>query len=163
MLSMRFLLMVILCIFFSLSAAIAGQVEVIDGDTIKIDGTNIRLFGIDAPELKQKCVDNKNIEWDCGKCAKAFLQGMLTISEVICEISGLDRYKRKIAICYVDGIELNREIVKAGYGIAYKQYSKKYEADEILAKTDKKGIWAGQFTPPNEYRKAKKSKPKNEL
>ena len=80
MLSTRLLLTVVLYTFISLTPAIAGHVDVIDGDTIKIDGVNIRLFGIDAPELKQKCKDNKNIEWDCGKCARAFLQGMLAIS-----------------------------------------------------------------------------------
>ncbi len=163
MLSTRLLLTAILCIFFSPLPAIAAIVDVIDGDTIKIDGVNIRLFGIDAPELKQKCKDNKNFEWDCGKCAKAFLQGMLAISEVKCETQGNDKYKRTVAICFVNGTDVNKEIVKAGYGVAYKQYSMKYAEDEVLAKTHKKGIWSGQFTPPNEYRKAKKVKPKSEL
>ena len=163
MLSTRLLLTVVLYTFISLTPAIAGHVDVIDGDTIKIDGVNIRLFGIDAPELKQKCKDNKNIEWDCGKCARAFLQGMLAISEVKCEAQGNDKYQRTVAICFINGTDVNKEIVKAGYGIAYKQYSKKYAEDEILAKAHKKGIWSGQFTLPNEYRKAKKLKLKNEL
>lgn len=163
MLRMPFLLVIILYIFSNPPTSIAAQVEVIDGDTIKIDGINIRLFGIDAPELKQKCKDNKNIEWDCGKCAKAFLQGMLAISEVKCEAKGNDKYKRTVAICFVNGTDLNKEIVKAGYGIAYKQYSKKYAAEEVLAKTYKRGIWSGTFTTPGQYRKEKKNKTKSSL
>ena len=37
---------------------ITGFTKVIDGDSIKINGINIRLFGIDAFELKQSCENN---------------------------------------------------------------------------------------------------------
>ncbi|HEX7883996.1 MAG TPA: hypothetical protein VF499_14825, partial [Afipia sp.] len=36
---------------------VAGQASVIDGDTIEIHGTRVRLYGIDAPEHDQLCRD----------------------------------------------------------------------------------------------------------
>ena len=59
-----FLLINIFLILFSLiynfanseeKESIFGIAKVIDGDTIKINDKKIRLFGIDAPEIKQFC------------------------------------------------------------------------------------------------------------
>ena len=36
-------------------ADLIGQASVIDGDTLEIHGTRIRLWGIDAPESSQLC------------------------------------------------------------------------------------------------------------
>ena len=47
-----------------------GIANVIDGDTIIISGVKIRLHGIDAPEIKQLCVDPYNNKWKCGISAK---------------------------------------------------------------------------------------------
>ena len=41
----------------------AAQVTVTDGDTIKLNGTTYRLWGIDAPETKQACADG----WEIGR------------------------------------------------------------------------------------------------
>ena len=38
------------------SEQIIGYAKVIDADTIYIDSYKIRLEGIDAPEIKQKCI-----------------------------------------------------------------------------------------------------------
>jgi endonuclease YncB( thermonuclease family) len=34
---------------------LAGQASIVDGDTLEIHGTRIRLWGIDAPESSQLC------------------------------------------------------------------------------------------------------------
>jgi hypothetical protein len=34
---------------------LAGQASIIDGDTLEVHGTRIRLWGIDAPESSQLC------------------------------------------------------------------------------------------------------------
>lgn len=163
MLRKPYFLVVVVYLILNTPLAYSSDIQVTDGDTIKINGIKFRLLGIDAPELNQKCIGNKNVEWDCGKCAKAFLEGIISVNEVTCESQGEDKYKRTIAICYANEKEINQEIIKAGYAIAYRQYSSRYVEDEKLAKEHKKGIWAGQFVAPQEYRKAKKVKPKSEL
>lgn len=46
-----------------------GTATVIDGDTIEIHGTRIRLNGIDAPESAQPCRDARGKTWRCGQQA----------------------------------------------------------------------------------------------
>lgn len=45
---------------------LAGQASVIDGDTLEIHGTRIRLWGIDAPESSQLCRDDDSLQYRCG-------------------------------------------------------------------------------------------------
>ena len=56
---------------------IFGKANVIDGDTIKISGNSIRLFGIDAPERKQIC-SIRNQSYNCGLKSTEFLQSFIT-------------------------------------------------------------------------------------
>ena len=45
---------------------LAGQASVIDGDTLEIHGTHIRLWGIDAPESSQLCRSDDSLPYRCG-------------------------------------------------------------------------------------------------
>ena len=135
---------------------ISGKAEVVDGDTIKINGTKIRLFGIDAPELKQKCRKKSGESYLCGK----FSKGMLDFIEsqdvtVRCEYSKKDKYGRILGICFTPRKDLNKWMVQTGAAVAYKRYSKKYLADEEYARDKKFGIWSGDFIRPEEWRKKK--------
>jgi len=69
---------------------------------------------------------------------------------------GKDKYKRYIAVCYLEDININQELVKSGWAIAYKYYSKDYIKDEKIAKDNKNGIWQGEFIEPYIYRKNNK-------
>ena len=50
-------------------------------------------------------------------------------------------------------INLNKWMVRNGYAVAYKRYSKKYVRDEEYAKENKLGIWKGTFIAPEKWRK----------
>jgi endonuclease YncB( thermonuclease family) len=52
------------------SAELAGPAAILDGDTIRIGETRIRLVGIDAPETDQKCLDRTGKLWLCGIAAR---------------------------------------------------------------------------------------------
>lgn len=55
-----------LLVFLILSLpALAGEVHVSDGDSLRIDGERIQLWGIDASELGQKC-KRQGVTFDCG-------------------------------------------------------------------------------------------------
>ena len=74
-------------------------------------------------------------------------------SKIKCITSSKDRYKRFLATCYKDKINLNKWMVRNGNAVAYKRYSKDYVRDEAYAKENKLGVWEGSFMMPEKWRK----------
>ena len=152
------LLVLVLVVFFHLNtkiiaSEISGFAVVTDGDTIKISNNKIRLHGIDAPEKKQNCTKNAK-EYNCGIVATEALINKISKNVVKCLIQkNKDRYNRFIGVCFVEQIDLNRWMVRNGYAVAYKRYSKDYILDEKFAKTNKLGLWSGTFLKPEKWRK----------
>ena len=130
-----------------------GKVIVTDGDTIRKGNLKIRLHGIDAPEYKQKCKNSEGQFYACGIKSSDFLKSVINTNDVYCEGKNTDRYGRLIAICFVNNINLNSTMVKDGWAIAYRYYSKDYIAEEERAKKNKRGIWQGIFEEPYIWRK----------
>lgn len=130
--------------------AIIGRASVIDGDTIEIHGKRIRLFGIDAPESAQTCRDDKGQNYRCGQRAALMLSDKIGQQTVVCDQRDVDRYKRIIAVCRLGNDDLNAWLVREGWAVAYRQFSRDYVRTEEEAKAAKRGIWAGTFTPPEE-------------
>src|SRR5450759_5358911 len=48
------------------AADFTGVPRIVDGDTLAIGSTKIRLEGIDAPETDQVCLNAKGVRWSCG-------------------------------------------------------------------------------------------------
>ena len=135
------------------AADISGPARVVDGDTIHIGDTKIRLHGIDTPETKQECIDANGNPWMAGQDATAFLKSLTEGKEVSCSSHGNDRYGRMIGSCEVGGIDINREMVVAGLARAYRQYSERYLYEEHGAMRNKAGMWGGDCQAPWEWRK----------
>ena len=131
----------------------ADSLRVVDGDTIVLNGEKIRFKGIDAPELKQTCLQD-NQELDCGMIAKILLFKKIGNNTPECIREGKDVYKRTLAECFVNGESLSSFLVKSGYAFAYRKYSKKFIKDEDFAKANKLGMWAMTFQYPWDFRKA---------
>jgi endonuclease YncB( thermonuclease family) len=132
---------------------IAGRASVIDGDTLEIRGERIRLFGIDAPESGQTCLDAKGRSYRCGQKAALVLDARIGEGVVTCERKDSDRYGRVVALCRVYGEDLGAWMVGLGWALAYRAYSTRYVAAEELARSRGLGIWAGRFVPPSEWRR----------
>jgi|LNFM01.1.fsa_nt_gb endonuclease YncB( thermonuclease family) len=124
---------------------IQGIARVVDGDTIEIDGTRIRLEGIDAPEGDQQCAsragDGKGSTWRCGQVATEELQRLVGRTPVRCDSRGLDKYGRTLAICFSGATDVNAEMVRRGFAWAFVKYSSVYVAEEAEARTRGVGIW----------------------
>ena len=133
--------------------AVVGSIaKVIDGDTIRIGRTRIRLHGIDAPEAKQTCTANGK-EWRCGWEATNALANIIGKHWVTCSQRDKDRYGRIVAVCMVGQIDLNAWMVSNGWAVAYRRYSKKYEYEEVRAKAKGLGLWRGEFVVPWKWRR----------
>lgn len=131
--------------------AIAGTARVLDGDTIEVAGTRIRLEGIDAPESSQRCESDRGT-WNCGGAATRELTALVAGKNVRCEGSEVDSYGRLIAICRVGALELNAEMVRRGLAWAFVRYSRRLVNVEADARRLRVGVWQGQNEPPWAYR-----------
>jgi endonuclease YncB( thermonuclease family) len=132
---------------------LSGQARVVDGDTIDIRGTRIRLEGIDAPEAGQTCTSSKGAPWDCGNAATRALVALIAGRDIDCHERGLDKYGRLLAICFAGAADLNGEMVRQGYAWAFVKYSRSYVAEEASARAALAGVWQGPAMPPWEYRR----------
>ena len=134
-----------------------GGASVIDGDTIEIHGTRIRLNGIDAPESGQRCQNARGTAWRCGQQAALALSDRIGRRQVNCQQTDTDRYGRVVADCFAGGENLNRWMVREGWAVAYRQYSTAYIAAEDDARTGQRGIWQGRFDMPWDWRAERRS------
>jgi endonuclease YncB( thermonuclease family) len=131
---------------------VQGAVRVIDGDTIDVGETRIRLEGIDAPEAGQSCKRKWFGWWACGHEATAALRRLTEGRTVSCDPRGTDKYNRVLAVCYVDGVDINARMVRQGYAWAFVKYSQSYVREETQARAEGLGIWQGESQPAWEYR-----------
>ena len=151
---MKKIILFLLILFLpSILLADIKKIKVVDGDTIHIDNVKYRLFGIDAPEIKQVCEkNNKKIE--CGVIAKNVLKIKIGNKIPECIVKDKDRYQRLVAECFVDKESLSKFMVREGYAVAYSQYSSDFLEDEKYAKENNNGIWSMNFQIPSEYRRS---------
>lgn len=131
---------------------ILGDAVALDGDTLLIDGGKVRIFGIDAPEMR---------DWPLGAYARAALDGILQGGPVTCLIVHHDRHKRPVGFC---GTAANADIATAmisrGWAVPYRLFTygrveddtplardaiaamaAAYDAAEADARTARRGIW----------------------
>jgi endonuclease YncB( thermonuclease family) len=126
----------------------AGMAIVNDGDTITLGHTRIRLRGIDAPEYTQLCSRDGG-DYACGKLARQALASLIAGRPVSCDGSRLDRYGRLLGDCRVGDLDLNRRLVSDGWAVAYGGF----EREEAAARAGRRGIWAGGFERPQDWRR----------
>ncbi len=133
-------------------APIVGSAFVADGDTLTISGTRIRLIDIDAPELDQTCLDVQGRDWPCGRQASAQLRSHIRGHDLTCRPKSRDQYGRTLATCALpDGSNVNAWMVAQGWAMT-SGYANVYGTQQADAKSAKRGLWAGSFTPPRQWR-----------
>ena len=153
-----FFILLINTLAFSKVLNASSSLKIIDGDTIILNSEKIRFYGIDTPEIKQTCTDKYGHTYLCGVKAKLELEKIIGSKKVSCIKKTKDRYKRSISICYVDENDINSLMVKRGWALAYRKYSKKYVKDEAIAKLNNAGMWSGKFIAPWKWRRMKNKK-----
>lgn len=128
--------------------SLSGRAVVQDGDSLIVEGSPIRLEGIDAPEYSQTCQSAKRSR-PCGRMARDHLRGLIDGEPVDCESFEVDRYDRFLAVCRVGGIDLNARMVRDGWAVAFGNY----ELEEAQASRDGLGLWAMEFDQPRNWRR----------
>jgi endonuclease YncB( thermonuclease family) len=134
------------------AADFSGVPRIVDGDTLALGSTKVRLEGIDAPETEQVCLNANGVRWTCGIDARDQLVAHIAGREINCKSNGVDAYKRTLAICYLAGEDLNGWLVQQGWALAYVKYSSIYRQVEEEARTNRRGLWQRAFIAPWDWR-----------
>jgi endonuclease YncB( thermonuclease family) len=129
-------------------------VGVVDGDTADIrlqsGMIRVRLHSIDAPERDQPH----------GAASKQALSKLVYGKQVNVEPIEQDRYDRLVARLWLDGLDVNAEMIRRGAAWVYRRYADDpaYCAHEKAARDLRQGLWAlprAQRAAPWEWRKRK--------
>ena len=116
---------------------ISGPARIIDGDGLKISSWEIRLFGIDAPEMRGGPE---------GRRARAALEDLIGDQLVECEGLYFDRYGRVVAVCRVDGQDIGEEMLAIGEAVTYRRFLEGSPLEPAYLQAErhrdaKRGLW----------------------
>ena len=135
--------------------SVAGRtLHVSDGDSFAIGTKKLRLNGIDAPEYRQTCTNPAGSLWACGKSARLALEKMLSAPGLACTVTARDRYARGVATCSTSHVaDIAAAHVAGGMAVSDEYYGlRTYGAEQDAAETARRGIWAGEFIQPAQWR-----------
>lgn len=131
------------------------DIYVHDGDTFHVFDeagglvSKVRLWGYDAPELKERCVDGAAGQYQCGFESKVALTQLISEGSIlVCEKKGKS-YDRVVMKCFIGGDDIGEVMVRSGHGEAVwdrtqgTTYGAKLQRYMREAQDYKRGMWAG--------------------
>jgi endonuclease YncB( thermonuclease family) len=127
---------------------VTGVAQVTEGDSLRVNGVEIRLKGVDAPELRQTCERAERI-YRCGEEVRGLLANRVAGRPLVCRVEGRDRYRRTLATCFLGDENLSAWLVELGWAVGYRDY----EREEARARARSSGLWAGTFERPIDWRR----------
>ncbi|HEY5713375.1 MAG TPA: thermonuclease family protein [Allosphingosinicella sp.] len=136
-------------------------IRVIDGDSMRIGNTTVRIAGIDAPEYRQTCRDAANAEWPCGHEARAALQRLIAAPGFACIERARDRYRRRLSDCRTNDGDVGAAMVRQGLADdARDPRFQRFAAELAEARRAHRGIWRGPHDHPADWRTAHPRRPR---
>jgi endonuclease YncB( thermonuclease family) len=145
--------MVVALLFSTASTAriLTGEARVIDGDSLVVEGVEVRLHGMDAPELGQVCFDRTGQEWQCGNAARDALEALVADKRLSCRRTVYST--RYVGDCRVDGEKVSAIMLSDGWAVVDRRGPRRYVGFESEARRSERGIWSSHFERPWEWRK----------
>ena len=132
------------------AADLHGQAEAVTGDTLKIAGRTVSLYGIVAPQPQQRCFDNA-LPWWCGRYAQEGLARLVKGADVQCADKGRNGSGAILALCKVGNTDLAEAQIRNGLAVADGARGVAYAEAERRARGNQTGLWhgnpSGSFTP----------------
>ncbi|CAC9586582.1 hypothetical protein [uncultured Gammaproteobacteria bacterium] len=116
---------------------------IVDGDSVSVQ---MRIAGIDTPEITQPCQKIQHQTIDCGRLAEGYLKKLLstTSGKLLITPIAIDHYQRILVRVYKGNTDIGRAMVELGMAFSYKNT---YRQEEGSAKSKKLGFW-GFYKPP---------------
>jgi endonuclease YncB( thermonuclease family) len=122
------------------------QVAVVDGGTLRLHDTVIRLQGIDAPARGQSC-NGIGGSYDCGAAAAEALAGLVRGHPVTCRLAGRDPAGFPQGRCESAGTDVNRALIATGWARVSADDADLADA-EVAARSRRLGLWRDGGDPP---------------
>lgn len=154
------------CMFLALAVSNAAQADVvgpacvengglisIDGKRSEgrcIDGTPVRLYGVLAPALAQRCLAGEGQTWRCGLAAAAALLQAVKGRQVECRGNSYDAKGQLIAICFINGRSVNQFMIEMGWAEADRSITSMFNDIEAQARAAKRGLWSSDYLASGE-------------
>ncbi len=137
---------------------IVGRARVIDGDTIEIRGQEVRLFGIDAFERRQRCRRADGRRYRCGRTASQTLADKIDDRRIACHKKTVAGSRRTYATCWLNAEDIGAAMVLAGWALADTRRAGDYVLHENRARRRRSGAWQGDFLKPREWRQTRRKR-----
>lgn len=127
-------------------------VRAVSGDTLSVGGRSLHVIGIEAPGRDQTCRGPDGGLYACGKAAAEFMRGIVQGRNLVCRGHGADSRRAGGAVCYADGLDVGRAVVRAGWAV-HARGTFDYVSEEEEAKEAGRGLWSGSFERPQEWQR----------
>lgn len=134
------------------TAPTSADTRIVDGDTLDVGDVRYRIYGIDAPEVGQKCASANGTTWPCGQEAIATLQTIVAGHSVACADMAPDDYGRMLAVCHAGETDIGAAMVESGMAWSFRRYGNAYDDIEDAIRPTGIGIWQAETEAPWEYR-----------
>ena len=128
---------------------ISGQVSAVrSGYLFQIGQHFVKLYGIDAPDPAQSCIDKRGERYNCGHKSKMMLERLILGKRLVCQVAGGDYKGNFIATCKLWDVDVGASMLTAGWAVADRNATPVYIPYEDEAHRNKAGLWAGKFIAP---------------
>ena len=125
-----------------------------------INGSRIRLDGIDAPSADQLCLNHTGERWTCGVAARDALMHHTDKKSWTCHVLRTDPREYQCTLLPIRRQRTSRSrLVSSGWALSYTRFSHDYDADEKAARDAKVGMWQGAAIAPWDWRIRNKKRP----
>ncbi len=122
-----------------------AAIAVVDGDTLRVHDTVLRLQGVAAPPRGRMCQRDDGTSFDCGAAAAAALADLVRNRRVVCQLAGRDDTGYPQAQCIAGETDINRQLVANGWAHA-RTDAPTFGPEETRAHSELRGLWRGGAT-----------------
>ena len=126
--------------------------KVISPTVFVINGIRLKLYGIDAPDLNQTCLNKRGETYRCGQKSQKMLEKLTLNKNVTCQLVQSIGKKQYLATCKIQGYDIGATMVSVGWAVADRRTSAVYIPYEQQAHQAHEGLWAGKFVAPWDFR-----------
>ena len=123
-------------------AAAPADITVVDGETLRLGDRTLRLKGLDAPGRGETCRNAGGVAFDCAAASAQALARLVNGRSIACEIQGRDSFGRGLGRCAAGGLDVNQELIAAGFAIAAPGSRGALASAEAEARQAGRGLWS---------------------
>lgn len=133
---------------------VSGRARAETGDTLRLNGRRLRLAGVAAPLMDQRCRNSRGIRWRCGRHARRILSRLIARRTVTCDVLDRSADDVTLARCRAGSRDIAAEIIAKGWAFTTDEAVAALRDEEDAARGAKRGLWAGAAEHPDTLRRA---------